>query len=72
MAFAIQNNEMFAYEKDLQTMSRRYKDYVMLYLLSVIVKRFEQGEQPQTAQEIRTTKMLLPPALAGSRKGLRI
>lgn len=58
LAFAIQNNEMFAYEKDLQTMSRRYKDYVMLYLLSVIVKRFEQGEQPQTAQEMAAQNQL--------------
>jgi membrane protein len=41
LAFAIQNNDMFAYEKDLKAMSRRYKDYVMLYLLSVIIRRFE-------------------------------
>ncbi len=52
LSFAIQNNEMFAYEKDLETMSRRYKDYVMLYLLSIIIHRFEQGELPQTAQEM--------------------
>ncbi len=58
LAFAIQNNDMFAYEKDLQTMSRRYKDYVMLYLLSVIVKRFEQGEVPQTAQEMAEQNQL--------------
>ena len=58
LAFAIQNNDMFAYEKDLQTMSRRYKDYVMLYLLSVIVKRFEQGEAPQTAQEMAEQNQL--------------
>ena len=58
LAFAIQNNDMFAYEKDLETMSRRYKDYVMLYLLSVIVKRFEQGEVPQTAQEMAEVNQL--------------
>lgn len=58
LAFAIQNNDMFAYEKDLQTMSRRYKDYVMLYLLSVIVKRFEQAEAPQTAQEMAEQNQL--------------
>ena len=52
LGFAIQNNDMFAYERDLESMSRRYKDYVMLYLLSVIVRRFEQGETPQTAQEM--------------------
>lgn len=52
LAFAIQNNELFAYEKDLQTISRRYKDYVMLYILSDIIRRFEQGTQPQTASEM--------------------
>jgi membrane protein len=39
-------------------MSRRYKDYVMLYLLSTIVKRFEQGEVPQTAQEMAEVNQL--------------
>jgi membrane protein len=58
LAFAIQNNDMFAYEKDLEMMSRRYKDYVMLYLLFVIVKRFEKGEMPQTAQEMAANNQL--------------
>lgn len=58
LAFAIQNNDLFAYEKDLKTMSRRYKDYVMLYLLSVIIKRFEQGEAPLTAQQMAEQKQL--------------
>lgn len=58
LAFAIQNNDMFAYERDLETMSRRYKDYVMLYLLSVIVRRFEQGDVPQTAQDMAVQNQL--------------
>jgi membrane protein len=58
LAFAIQNNDMFAYEKDLKAMSRRYKDYVMLYLLSVIIRRFEAGESPQTAQEMAADNQL--------------
>ena len=33
-------------------MSRRYKDFVMLYLLHVIVKRFEADEAPYTAHEL--------------------
>ena len=52
MAYAIQNNEEFEYEKDLNTMSRRYKDFIMLYLLSIIVKRFEADEPPMTAHEL--------------------
>ena len=58
LAFAIQNNDMFAYEKDIATMSRRYQDYVMLYLLSMIVKRFEKGESPLTAQEMAEENQL--------------
>jgi len=52
MSYAIQNNEQFEYEQDLNSMSRRYKDFVMLYLLSRIVKRFEAGEAPYTAHEL--------------------
>ena len=58
LAFAIQNNDMFAYEKALETMSRRYKDYIMLYLLSVIIRRFEAGESPQTAQKMAAEHQL--------------
>ena len=58
LAFAIQNNDMFAYERDIENMSRRYKDYVMLYLLSVIVQRFEQGETPLTAQQMSEQNLL--------------
>lgn len=52
MSYAIQNNEEFEYEHDLSRMSRRYKDFVMLYLLSVIIKRFEAEEPPLTAHEL--------------------
>ena len=52
MSFAIQNNEEFEYEQDLNYMSRRYKDFVMLYLLSVIIRRFEADEVPLTAHDL--------------------
>ena len=52
MSYAIQNNEEFEYEQDLNFMSRRYKDFIMLYLLSVIIKRFEADEAPLTAHEL--------------------
>lgn len=52
MSFAIQNNEEFEYEQDLNSMSRRYKDFIMLYLLSTIIKRFEADEVPLTAREL--------------------
>ena len=52
MSYAIQNNEQFEYETDMKRMSRRYKDFVMLYLLHVVVKRFEADEAPLTAHEL--------------------
>jgi membrane protein len=52
MSYAIQNNEEFEYEQDLNRMSRRYKDFIMVYLLSVIIKRFEADEVPLTAHEL--------------------
>lgn len=52
MSYAIQNKEEFEYESDMLTMSRRYKDYIMLYLLMIIVRRFENEELPLTAHEL--------------------
>ena len=52
MSYAIQNNELFAYEHDLEQMSRRYKDFLTLSLLSEIVKRFDNDETPLTAREL--------------------
>lgn len=52
LSYAIQNNELFAYERDLEKMSRRYKDFLTLALLSSVIKRFENDEQPLTAHEL--------------------
>jgi len=52
MSYAIQNNEEYEYEQDLNQMSRRYKDYIMLYLLSTIIARFENDETPLTAHDL--------------------
>ena len=52
MSYAIQNNEEYEYEQDLNSMSRRYKDYIMLYLLSIIIERFDNDEAPLTAHEL--------------------
>lgn len=52
LSFAIQNNEQFDYERDLQKMSRRYKDFLTLYLLHRIILRFEDDQDPYTAIEL--------------------
>ena len=58
MSFAIQNNTLFEYEHDLEHMSRRYKDCITLYLLSLIVKRFEADQPPFTAHELSAQEHL--------------
>lgn len=52
LSYSIQNNERFDYKHDTESMSRRYKDYLTLYICYEIVHRFEQGEEAYTAQEI--------------------
>ena len=52
LSYAIQNNELFNYEHDLEHMSRRYKDFLTLSLLSAIVNRFENDETPLTSHEL--------------------
>ena len=52
LSFAIENNEDFDYERDLQHISRRYKDFVTLFLTWLIVCRFDHGREPQTAVEM--------------------
>ncbi|MCQ2342776.1 MAG: YihY/virulence factor BrkB family protein [Paludibacteraceae bacterium] len=52
MSFSIQNQEEFEYETELNTISRRYKDFVMLYLLQVIIRRFEADEAPLTTHQL--------------------
>lgn len=58
MSYAIQNNEEFEYEHDLETMSRRYKDYVTLYILSIIIKRFNNGQKALSTHEIAVQEQL--------------
>lgn len=58
MSFSIQNSELYDYEHDLEHISRRYKDHVMLYLLAIIIRRFENDETPLTAQALATANRL--------------
>ena len=49
LSYSIQNNEHFDYQIDIDRMSRRYKDYLTLYICYCIVKRFEKGGEPYSA-----------------------
>jgi membrane protein len=52
IAYASQNVKKFSFERDSKNISRRYKDFLLMLIASLIVKRFEEGEAPYTADEI--------------------
>lgn len=52
LSYDLQNYENHNYEEDIENISRRYKDYITLYLTYLIVKRFETGEKPLTVSEL--------------------
>lgn len=58
LSYAIQNNESFDFETDMRQMSRRYKDYLTLYVFCQVVKHFENGEPACSAKEIAQTDNL--------------
>lgn len=52
LSFGYQNVKKFSYEKDTKNISRRYKDFVILLIITLIVKQFEKGDKPYTASQI--------------------
>jgi membrane protein len=52
IAYASQNVKKFSFERDSKNVSRRYKDFLTVLILSIIVKRFENEEKPLTADEL--------------------
>lgn len=52
LAFAHQNVSKFDFEQETRNISRRYRDFILLAVTHIIVKRFAQGAPPYTASEI--------------------
>lgn len=52
LCYASQNVKKFSFERDSKNISRRYKDFITLLIATLIVKRFEKGEKPYTADEL--------------------
>lgn len=52
LTYAGQNIRNFSFDKDTKNISRRYRDFVSILIMSLITKRFERDEIPYTAQEI--------------------
>ena len=55
LTFSFQNVKKFNFEREAETISRRYKDFIILLIATLIVKRFEKGEEPYTADELSET-----------------
>ena len=52
LSYASQNVKKFSFERDSKSISRRYKDFLTLLIASLIIKRYEKGEKPNTADEL--------------------
>jgi membrane protein len=55
LSFANQNIRKFNFEKEVNTISRRYKDFLIMLITSLIVRRFENEEAPYTADELSSS-----------------
>lgn len=52
LSFAYQNVSKYSFEHETKNISRRYKDFITLTIISLIVKRFEKGGKPYTSDEL--------------------
>ena len=52
LTYAGQNIRSFSFDQDTRNISRRYRDFISILIMSLIAKRFEKNEPPYTAMEI--------------------
>lgn len=52
MSYVSQNIEQYNFGQEVDNVSRRYHDFLCVVVMSLICKRFEQGGQPYTANEL--------------------
>ncbi len=52
LTYAGQNIRNYNFEKDTQNISRRYRDFLCILIMSLICKRFSKDEKPYTAEDI--------------------
>lgn len=58
ISYASQNIQNFEYEFDTNHISTRYKNFLTLFITYVVVKRFENQQDPLTAEDIAHTYRL--------------
>ena len=52
MTYAGQNIRSFSFDQDTRNISRRYRDFISILIMSLIAKRFKKNEPPYTAAKI--------------------
>lgn len=52
LSYASQNVHNYNFDNDTRNISRRYRDFMAILVMSLITKRFERNETPYTAEEI--------------------
>lgn len=52
LTYARQNIKHFSFDKDMQHISRRYRDFTAILILSLIAKRFAKNLPPYSAEEL--------------------
>ncbi len=52
LSFAGQSVRNFEYENDVKNISHRYYEFVLLALAKIIIKRFENGEEPLSIEKL--------------------
>lgn len=52
MSYAVQNVHTYNFDKDTRNISRRYRDFITILILSLITKRFHANGKPYTAAEL--------------------
>ncbi len=52
LTYSIQNVHNYSFEKDTQNISRRYRDFISILIMSLIAKRFYNNEPAYSASEL--------------------
>ncbi|MBP5307229.1 MAG: YihY/virulence factor BrkB family protein [Paludibacteraceae bacterium] len=52
LSYAAQNAEYYESETDLRNLSRRYRDFALLGIMTLITKQFSEGQTPPDAESI--------------------
>lgn len=52
LTYSGQNIRFYSFDKDTKQISKRYREFVTILIMSIICKRFSNGEEPASAEDI--------------------